>query len=482
MEKRIKIIYGLTAMALDIGCIINMYTLQKYEDELFQNTIDIMQADRQLRKSVENNDLQMSTQWQMKVLQNGIDYTPHTEWVFDTYIIDKNRMEIEDSFPFPFLDSLSIINKGVKKYSFTISDHDRQADVYEALESFHINESCPFRIGRFDSLLRESDIKARSIEVANSHSMIWNPGIKRHTSVWNPVMEVTYPLDILRREQVNIVYDLSVSPILERMSGSLVCSAVLSLLLVLCLIYQIRTIFKQRRVEDLRRSFIQTMIHELKRPLGTLKMCISFMKNDKMLQNAALKEDMILSSQSELDNLSSYFSKLRDLTYEDKEAIPLHLSSFRIRELIEECIRKLHLPSGRTITINTCFEDENTQLTADRMHISHVLSNLLENAVKYSEGDSSVLVNGYFTKENYRIEVSDNGVGIPASECPYVFDKYFRGTNVKNTHIPGIGLGLSYVRLLINAHKGKVSVESTLGTGTNLPLKYPESNERKYYG
>jgi len=234
------------------------------------------------------------------------------------------------------------------------------------------------------------------------------------------------------------------------------------------------TIFKQRKIEELRKDFIKTMIHELKRPVSTLKLCISFMKNDKMMQDKQMKEDIIYSSQNELDNLSSYFSKLRDLTYGDMEEIPLNLSTFNLKELIAECIDKINLPMDRKINISTYFDQNDSEIRADKMHISNIICNLLENAVKYSEKETSININCYSVKDRYRIEVEDNGIGIPPAECKYVFDKYFRSSVIIDKNIPGMGLGLSYVKLLVTAHNGKISLKSNLGEGSKFIIEIPK--------
>lgn len=483
VEKQIKIIYRLTTIALVALILIQgywlfnqyRYTLQKYEDELFQKTISVIAIDTDLRRKLQDSNLQTMTQWQMNVLQNQTAIsTPQTEWIIGIYIIDKNKIDTKDSISLQTIDSLSTLDIGIKKHSFIIKEPDRQSDVYDAIEQFKTNELCPFQTERFDSLLHGHGLKALSVRIDNSDSIIWNPDIIRHTSILNPVMEVVYPFNILQKEQIKVTYQLRISPILGRMLESLICSIVLSLLLIFCLIYQTKTIFKQQRIEELRKSFIKTMIHELKRPLSTLKMCISFMKNDKMMQDNDLKGDILRNSQNELDNLSSYFSKLRDLTYSDIEKIPLNLSVFCVKDLAKECIEKQNRPADRNISIEAHFDDDTTTIMADKMHISNILCNLLENAVKYSEGDTCIYIDCRSIKDNYRIEVSDNGFGISSSESPYVFDKYFRSESATAKNIPGIGLGLSYVKLLISAHKGKVFLESILGVGSRFTIEIPK--------
>lgn len=483
MERRIKTLYWLTIVALLLLVslqgywLFNQYVhnLKQYEDELFEKTIEVSQIDRDLRKQLHDKRFKIMTQWKMEVKQDSTSvFNPELSWVFDTYIINKNEITHCDSLSLQQIDSLSVIDKGVKKYRFDIKSPNREHDAYETLERFQINKLCPFSVERFDSLLQIQGVKPLSVKIEAVDSIVWSPHKMSCNSLWNPVMEVTYPFDILGKEQVRVTYQLGISPILGRMLESLIASILLSFLLVFCLIYQTKTIFKQRRIDELRKDFIKTMIHELKRPVATLKMCISFMKNDRMMHDKAMKEDILRSSQNELDNLSSYFSKLRDLTYGDLEEIPLNVSTFSLKEVVDECIDKQNLPTDRQINIKASFDTDATEITADRMHIANIFCNLLENAIKYSERETNICIGCRSVGDKYRIEISDNGFGIPSGECTYVFDKYFRSANVENKNIPGIGLGLCYVKLLVTAHKGTISLESKFGEGSRFTIEIPK--------
>jgi two-component system phosphate regulon sensor histidine kinase PhoR len=308
-----------------------------------------------------------------------------------------------------------------------------------------------------------------AVTIETVDSTVWDASWRSHTSLLKPNMEVAYPFDILQRHQVVVAYRLSALNAIRNMLLPFGCSLVLSFLLIFCLLYQTKTIFRQQRIEDMRRDFIQTMLHELKRPITTLKFFLSFMKNPQMQQDTALKEDIIRNSHNELDNLSSYFSKLRDVMFADD--IPLNMSVFNLKDLLGKCIEKLSLPTDRTVNVNLTCDD--IEITADRMHLANVVSNLLENAVKYSVGALQIDVSGIRSGDRCRLEVADSGAGIPEAERNHVFDKFFRGKTTRD--IPGIGLGLSYVRLLVEAHGGAVSLESETGRGSRfiiiLPIK-----------
>lgn len=113
-------------------------------------------------------------------------------------------------------------------------------------------------------------------------------------------------------------------------------------------------------------------------------------------------------------------------------------------------------------------------MTADPVHVSNIISNLIENAVKYSGTSVHVVVDCLLQDHQLMIRVSDDGIGIPVSEQNRVFDKFYRGSNLPDRSLPGIGLGLSYVKLLVEAHHGTISLNSQAGKGTTIEINIPQ--------
>jgi two-component system phosphate regulon sensor histidine kinase PhoR len=450
-----------------------MYSLQQCENDCYTKTVNVAEIDKKLRIKLQDKNIQMITNVQMKSIFND-SIGSKAGYDFDSFLISEREAPVLVRLDTVYFDSLLNYSKDLKKYSFQIESSGRTQDIYDAYDRFIINEKCSFTTGRLDSLLRDNGLIPTSIEIETMDSMIWNPDKIRRSSIFRPVLEVTYPFDILQKQQFRVSYQLSVPAIFERMLASFICSFILSFLLIFCLIYQINTIFRQQRIEELRKNFVHTMIHELKRPITALKLCISFVKNDKLMQDKKMKEEIIGNAHNELDNLSSYFSKLRDVMVDDLKNIPLNLSTFNLKELVKHCIEKQFLPSDRIVEIKVGFENDDFEITADRMYIGNILCNLLENAIKYSEGQTVIRIDCRSAGDKYRLEVSDNGTGISETERNYVFDKFFRSANVTKKDIHGMGLGLYYVKLLVHAHKGNVFLHSVLGEGSKFTVEIPK--------
>ena len=172
-------------------------------------------------------------------------------------------------------------------------------------------------------------------------------------------------------------------------------------------------------------------------------------------------------------NLSAYLQKLRDMTRADDEQTQLSLSTFDLKPVVEKLIRLQHAPEGKQVSFETHFTD-NLLVTADPVHMANIISNLMENAVKYSGSSVSIRVECRLHGHELTLKVSDDGIGIPVSEQGRVFDKFYRSSNLPDRSLPGIGLGLSYVKLLVEAHRGTVFLTSQIGRGTTVEITIPQ--------
>jgi two-component system phosphate regulon sensor histidine kinase PhoR len=483
MEKRVKVIYILailTSIAMIVSqlyWLFNQYqlSLRNLENDTFAKTVHLAETDMALRDSLGGTHLYAITRIEMKIEQKTSD--SKVIWGFETYLVNDPEVSWELSavqYDSLKIDSLYKKGKDIGKYTFSVEIPNQKYDAFDALNRFHIHTKCPFTIERMDSLLRANGLEPATIRIETTDSMIWDAERFDHPSIRHPSMEVTYPFNILQQQQVRVTYSFSVFNILEQMLVSFFFSLALSFFLIFCMIYQITTVFMQQRMDEMRKSFMFTMIHELKRPITALKLCVSFIKNDKMMTDREMKEKIIKNAHNELDNLSSYFSKLRDVMAGDTKTVPLNLSTFNLKELVEQCAEKMFLPNDRAVDIKTVFENNDYGITADKMHIGNIICNLLENAVKYSEGQVSILVDCRSTEEKFIIEVSDNGSGISKTESKYVFNRFFRGKDVIRKDIPGMGLGLFYVKLLVRAHHGMIVLRSEFGHGSRFIIELPK--------
>lgn len=214
------------------------------------------------------------------------------------------------------------------------------------------------------------------------------------------------------------------------------------------------------------------MIHELKRPLSTLKMCVSGIDNERLMEDKQLRHELTSETRIALDNLSAYFSKLRDITFNNVEQIPLNVTCFNLSDLVDGVIKSTTIPSAKQVIFKND-TPKNMEISADRTYTANVITNLIENAIKYSGEDVTIEINAERIDDVIAVTVADNGFGIALSDQNKIFNRFYRGSASK-TDIPGIGLGLAYVKLLVEAHGGDVSVVSSVGHGSKFTIKLPQ--------
>ena len=494
MERRIKFIYGLTICAIVACSIVQGYwlysryqlSLEEYKSELYDTIIVCAEEDKTVRKALPNPPRLYGNRFRKVNAPKGNN--DNETWTCEIIAFDTLHHSLaipkDVDAPTYLLEYItnhddthqSDMPDGMECFKFTFENKEgtENNQLLEALDRFVVDLQHPFQKNRLDSILRSRSIVAQSVITTKSDTMAWQPSVQTHGSIWHPVMEVYYPYDIFEGQQVVVTTAISVSPVIRRMAYTLLITVLLSLFLIFCLVYQILTIRKQRHIEAIRQEFLHTMIHELKRPISTLKMCVSFMGNERMMQDGESKQKILNSSHNELDNLTSYFSKLRDITFSDTEEIPLVKSRFALRGLMEECVSKQNIPSDKEVRMNIVAKDD-LEIRADRMHLANIVCNLLENAIKYSREAVTIRID-YRMREDgmVQITVADNGIGIAKADQRYVFDKFYRSESAKDKAIPGIGLGLSYVKLLVEAHGGSISLDSTEGEGTTFTIVIPQ--------
>lgn len=478
MEKRIKILYGFTAIVIVLFATMQCnwlysryrYTLHEYQDTLYNRVLNVIEEGNKLRRASVNDSILVLSNMKLSVSN-----TTHC-FEFDIYTVNTRFYAFKDSLTFANLARIyeSEHPGGIEKHAFVIDNTATESDVFDALERFRLDEYVPMEVEPLDSLLRHNGLEVRNIELGRADSMIWHPIRTDNVSLRHKNLIVVYPYDIFEGEYIRIDCAVGLSPVIRQMADALLLSLLLSVLLIGCLVAQIATIRKQHRIESLRSDFVHAMIHELKRPIATLKMCVSYMGNEQLMQDVASRQTVIADSHLALDSLSAYFSKLRDLTFSRTTEIPLNLSSFSLRDLLNTCIGKLNPLDNKKVVVNLHPLNDIT-ITADKIHLINIIDNLLENAVKYSRENVHIEID-YQEQNNdsIRISVKDNGLGISKSDSKHIFEKFYRSRTVIDKGIPGMGLGLTYVRMLVEAHRGTIRIESEQTLGSTFIIELPQ--------
>ncbi len=477
MEKRIKTVWILTIITalLMIGgqtyWLYNQYcySVNEYMHTMHEQIVKVEKEVFEARYTRRTQKLAMTVNYKIE-MPDSTDSKGNTNCIVSFYNITQEHARLAKE-----PDTYEALQKRLteRRDTFCIKNIPNEV-LLDATSRYSTEISNSLALESLDSAFLANGIIPLEMEKITLDSIAWNSTYAPTGKLFPPQMRVTYPYNPFQKQAFTATFSVPLNPLIRQMAWQLMGSILLILLLIFCLIYQIKTILKQRKIDEMRKSFVNTMIHELKRPVQTLKMCVAFLNNKSMRTDEQAMDEVLKDSMFELDNLSAYLAKVRDMTRADYEHTPLNIRTFNLCETVDKLIRLNNAPADKQVILRPHYEMESPLVTADAVHLANMISNLIENAIKYSGKEVCIDIYCLQKGRTLTIRIADNGIGIPASEQGKVFDKFYRGNNMPDRNIPGIGLGLSYVKLLTEAHHGTISLTSQPGRGTTFSIVLPQ--------
>ena len=278
-------------------------------------------------------------------------------------------------------------------------------------------------------------------------------------------------------------YVLTLEPltmtVLSQMAGILATSLFIMLILAFVFWFLIHTMLKQKTLDEMKSDFTNNITHELKTPIAVAYAATDSLLNYGMLQHPDKARKYLTIAQEQLQTLSGLVEQILSMSMERRKSMLLNIVEVPMMEVIEPLIsqHQLKVKSGertdKKVSISLSVEPENLVVHADRMHFSNIVSNLIDNAIKYSEDSVKIEIKAFQKAEDeVLVSVSDNGIGIAHDKLPYIFDKFYRVTDGNKYTVKGYGLGLFYVKSLMDKMGGSVSVESETGKGSSFTLHF----------
>lgn len=275
-----------------------------------------------------------------------------------------------------------------------------------------------------------------------------------------------------------IIYHLNVGSMtpfaLQKMWSQILVSFFLVGVTIFSFALLLRTLVQQRKLTQIKNDFISNITHELKTPIATVSVAIEALRNFDALQDPDKTKEYLAISENELKRLSFLVDKVLKLSMFEKHQVELKEEIVDLNVLVKDVVNSMKLQFEKyKAQVNVQVQGYRFEVEADRLHITSVLFNLLDNALKYSKENPSIHIELKEENERILLRVNDNGIGIPAEYHKKIFEKFFR-VPAGNTHnVKGYGLGLSYVAYVIQRHYGSIDVESQPGIGSQFVIKLP---------
>ena len=238
--------------------------------------------------------------------------------------------------------------------------------------------------------------------------------------------------------------------------------------------YIIFVILQQKKLSEIKTDFINNMTHELKTPISTIKLSSEAIMKPENQRNPERLEKYAGIIFQENNRLRQLVERVLQIGTLDKQTVKLKLTTVKITALIQRSIESLDLTlkeKGGSIKLAIQLDDDQVEL--DEVHMTNVFCNLIDNAIKYNNKAPEITITVVRVKKGVSIEFCDNGIGIKKEDQKYIFEKLYRVPKGNQHDVKGFGLGLFYVKMMIGAHKGTVSVVSNLGKGSCFKITLP---------
>ncbi len=262
--------------------------------------------------------------------------------------------------------------------------------------------------------------------------------------------------------------------LLRRISQPILISVILLGITVFSFLLLYRNLKQQRKLAQLKNDFISNITHELKTPIATVSVAIEALRSFDVLEDRKTTDEYLEISASEMQRLGLLVDKVLKLSMFENKEITLSKEQFDLRTLAKSVMESMKLQFEKHHAhTDLKTTGNNFIITADKLHITSVLYNLLDNALKYSINDPDILVHIIDHGQYLEIRVADNGMGIAKEYTGKIFEKFFRIPDGDRHNIKGYGLGLSYVSHIVAKHMGFIEVESALSKGSTFSVKLP---------
>ena len=270
--------------------------------------------------------------------------------------------------------------------------------------------------------------------------------------------------------------------ILERLGFTFAASVVLILIILACFYIAISTIVKQKKLADIKNDFINNMTHEFKTPISTISLAVEMaegVENNQPTSHSSDRERLARYMgiiRDETRRLGSHVEKVLQIALLDRGEIDLKITPVNVHDVIEKVFNNIGLQiEQRGGELDLDFDADREIIEADELHLTNILTNLVDNAIKYSPNAPHITIQTRSLADAISITVADRGIGMTKDQLSRIFEKFYRVPTGNRHDVKGFGLGLSYVRKMIDQHHGQIHVTSHLGKGSSFEIVIPYS-------
>jgi len=274
-----------------------------------------------------------------------------------------------------------------------------------------------------------------------------------------------------------ITFPDRVSYLLNSMWYMLVLSGLFTALIILAFGYTVNQMQKQKKISQIKSDFISNMTHEFKTPIATINLAVDALGNPKVRDDAARVQHYQSVIREENKRMHAQVEKVLQLAMLDKQELQLNKENIDIHGLIQSASKSLNMQLEKVgAKVSLSLKAENILVFGDKVHLGNVIVNLIDNALKYAREIPEIKIATENVADKIKISVTDNGPGIAKDVQRRIFERFYRETQGNIHNVKGHGLGLSYVKEILDMHRGIIYVQSNIGEGATFSIELPNTN------
>ncbi len=337
-----------------------------------------------------------------------------------------------------------------------------------------------------DSLLKQ-EMRAKGIDLAfeygiraqeepllhyaSSANFKYN-GLKNFKDCYNVNL---FPNDFTNNENfLTVFFPNQNSFVFKNMWMTYLSSLLLMVVMIACFYVALSTILKQKKLADIKNDFINNMTHEFKTPISTISLATQMLQDKDIAATPSMFNRYLNIILDENKRLGAQVEKVLQTAQMDRGEVELNLEEVNLHEIIEKALENISPQiEQRDGMVELDLQAEKTILQADALHLTNVVLNLLDNANKYSPESPQITITTRDTPEGISLIISDKGIGMTKDSIKSIFEKFYRVPTGNIHNVKGFGLGLSYVKKMVEEHHGKINVQSKLGEGSEFEVILP---------
>jgi two-component system phosphate regulon sensor histidine kinase PhoR len=254
-----------------------------------------------------------------------------------------------------------------------------------------------------------------------------------------------------------------------------IAGAVVFMLIIFAAFYvTLSALLNQKKLSEIKSDFINNMTHELKTPLATIALAVDAVRNEKVQSNKEKLDYFTGIIKEENVRMNKHVETILQSALMDRQELKVHPVEIDVHLLLHSLVDNYELQlADKQGSVEWKLNAANHIVEADETHFTNMLSNLLDNAIKYSKEQLLIRVSTHSTNKHMVIRIDDNGIGMNKETVKRIFEKFYRAHTGNVHNVKGFGLGMSYVKSVIDAHKGRIKVDSTIGKGSSFIVEIP---------